>query len=596
MFKKGVADRSWDELKKYYGVGVVVRTIEKDKVVDLPKTLKDIYPFPVPFEELVNLVKNKFPNSGDTFAKSVAGVVASSVFPNLSFNETLTKVEINRALKGIQPVKRVIKEGEVIVRRGDVISDSDYQKLVAYAKQSGGRGIKYIIGSLFALAVTLTVILLVLSEWMKGKIWKIRDSLVVSSQIFMAEVLFYAASIFSRDLSAPVFLIMPFSSIAFSLSIMLGWRESLITAMSSSFLLFFYSPSDFVSFIAVMVVGVVAVFGTKSVVKRTDFFKSSLLVLAVNLFMSLVYVLVYSVNASEITRFAMFSFLNSFVSVAVAMGVLPIYEYLLRVPTVFRLQELSNLNNPIFRELLVRAPGTYHHSVLVGNMAEVAAQEIGANPFLARVGGYIHDIGKMQNPDLFAENQINGVNKHQNIKPTLSVAIIKAHVKNGVEMAKRLRVPDEVIDIIQQHHGTTLVKYFYNQALTLASGGVVDKEDFRYPGPKPQSKEAAIVMLADTVEAAVRSLKKITPKRVEEVVGDMIRQRLMEGELDESPLTLKDLSKIGRMFIKSLQGYAHYRPAYPTEAEIKDREQKKYGADVESEKQQQDTSARFTAG
>jgi len=211
----------------------------------------------------------------------------------------------------------------------------------------------------------------------------------------------------------------------------------------------------------------------------------------------------------------------------------------------------------------VEAPGTYHHSIIVGNLAEAAAEAVGGDALLARVGSYYHDIGKLKRPYFFTENQFTEENPHEKIAPTLSTLIITAHVKEGVELAREAKLPEVIVDLIRQHHGTDLVRFFFHRAAENDKEEQVEEKDFRYPGPRPQTKEAAIIMLADSVEAAVRSLAKPTPARVEQLVRRIIKERLNDGQLDESDLTFKDLDKVADAFVRVLSGIFHTRVEYP---------------------------------
>jgi len=248
-------------------------------------------------------------------------------------------------------------------------------------------------------------------------------------------------------------------------------------------------------------------------------------------------------------------------SSVLAIGIMPIFEQIFDVVTPIKLMELSNPNQPLLKKVLFEAPGTYHHSILVGNLAEAAAEKIGANSLLARVGAYYHDIGKIKRPYFFKENQITNDNPHDNLTPKLSAMIISSHVKDGIELAEQYKLPNIIKQIIEEHHGTTLIKYFY--VVAKKNGEDIDVESFRYSGPKPRLKESAIVMLADCVEAAVRSLGNVTLKDIQETVEKIIEEKINDGQLDESSLTLKDIMNIKISFINVLQGIFHNRIEYP---------------------------------
>jgi putative nucleotidyltransferase with HDIG domain len=253
---------------------------------------------------------------------------------------------------------------------------------------------------------------------------------------------------------------------------------------------------------------------------------------------------------------------NGFFSSVLALGFLPIFEHLLNAPTRFRLLELADLNSDIFKQMLSRAPGTYTHSIGVANLAEAACEAIGANALLARVSGYYHDIGKIEQADFFIENQ-RSFNKHDEMRASLSAAVIKSHVRIGVEKAKELALPPAIIDIIAQHHGRGLIAYFYHRAVNEEKNPKVSREDYSYPGSKPKTREAAVLMLADSVEAASRTLRKPTQARLESFVWDTIMSKFNSGELGDSNLTLRDLELVRKAFVQILEGHYHTRIEYP---------------------------------
>jgi putative nucleotidyltransferase with HDIG domain len=242
-------------------------------------------------------------------------------------------------------------------------------------------------------------------------------------------------------------------------------------------------------------------------------------------------------------------------------GLLPFFEVVFRVTTDVRLLELANPSHPLLRRLMMEAPGTYNHSVLTANLAEAAAEDIGANPLLARVGAYYHDIGKIRRPMFFVENQLGRENPHDDTSPNLSSLIITSHVKEGLELAKQHRLPEEIRDIIAQHHGTSLVSYFYDKASK--SGSDVAEEDFRYPGLRPTRPEAALIMLADSAEAVGRTVQNPTVERMEQVVRKVAREKLEDGQFDEARLTMADIDTIVKRYANMLAGVYHKRIEYP---------------------------------
>lgn len=259
--------------------------------------------------------------------------------------------------------------------------------------------------------------------------------------------------------------------------------------------------------------------------------------------------------------------LNGIASSIIVLGILPVFEYLFKTFTNISLLELADFHHPLLQRLILEAPGTYHHSLMVGNLCDTACNAVGANALLARIGAYYHDIGKLSKPDYFSENQNVKESKHDALSPAMSKLIIMNHVKEGVDLAKKYRLNPALMDFIQQHHGTGLVYYFYRRALeNLEENQEIKEEIYRYPGPKPNTKETAIVLLADSVEAATRSLRDPAPAKIEEMVHKVINNKFIEGQLDECDLTLKDLEIISAVFIRILSGIYHSRVVYPEES------------------------------
>jgi putative nucleotidyltransferase with HDIG domain len=256
-------------------------------------------------------------------------------------------------------------------------------------------------------------------------------------------------------------------------------------------------------------------------------------------------------------------FLNALLSPILAYGSLPFLESSFKITTSISLMELANPSQPLLKDLLMKAPGTYNHSILVGNLAEAAADAIGADPILVRVGAYYHDIGKTRRPYFFIENQLGESNPHEKLTPALSALILSSHVKDGIEIGRKGKLPQVVMDFIAQHHGTGIMGYFYHKAVEEAGDSEkVRESDFRYPGPMPQSKEAALVMLADSVEAAIRSMN-VTGDKLEAAVKKIIQDKLQDNQLEDSNLTLSDLKQIAQSFTQMLNGIYHSRIEYP---------------------------------
>lgn len=301
--------------------------------------------------------------------------------------------------------------------------------------------------------------------------------------------------------------------------------------------------------------------------------------------------LIYGKNSSfDYTLSNLFSGLICSIAVT---GILPFLENTFGITTNISLLELSDFNHPLLKKLILEAPGTYHHSLITGNLAEAATESIGANALLARIGAYYHDIGKLANAEYFMENQKSSHSKHSSINPSISKMVIMNHIKEGIELAKKYKLKPAIVDFIAQHHGTSLVYYFYRRALEeIEEDERIQEEGFRYSGPRPNSKETAIVLLADSVEAASRVIDDPQPSKIKEVVHKVINNKFIDGQLDDCDLTLKDLEKIANVFIHMLTGIYHGRIKYP-ESPKKENIHKKLNRSDAAYRHKQDKEAGF---
>ena len=311
----------------------------------------------------------------------------------------------------------------------------------------------------------------------------------------------------------------------------------------------------------------VSIFSLSGRQKRTAFFRAGSVLGLANAYTLLAFSLIEG-DLGNLGADVVGSLVNGAIVAILATGLLPLLEQSFGRTTNFTLLELSSLDEPMLKHILLTAPGTYNHSIMVGTLAESAAEAVGANGLLCRVGAYYHDIGKTRHPSYFIENQPDAVNRHDKLAPSLSRAIVMSHVKEGIEMARAYGLPEVLVDMIPQHHGTRLVSFFYHRAKETSDPCLqaVKEEDYRYPGPKPQTREAAIIMLADSVEATTRTLADPTPARIRGAVQKLINSIFVDGQLDECDLTLRDLHHIANSFARILTGVFHHRVEYPSDA------------------------------
>jgi putative nucleotidyltransferase with HDIG domain len=330
-------------------------------------------------------------------------------------------------------------------------------------------------------------------------------------------------------------------------------------------------PKPFPLFLYFAIAGLAGVWGVKNGRHRGALIQAGVAITVVNLaLVSAFKLLEYPFAPQDLFIGQAFALGGGLLTGILALGLTPIMEAGFGYTSNIRLLEILNLDQPILKELMLVAPGTYHHSLVVGQMVEAAAVAIDANPLLAKAAAYYHDIGKIKKPVYFVENQVGGVNRHEKLAPSMSSLILMAHVKDGVDLAHKHKLGEAIGDIIQQHHGTSLITYFYHKAKTQAGNPhKVKIEDFRYPGPRPQTKEAGLVLLADQVEAASKTLTDPTPARIQGLVQKIINNVFADGQLDECELTLKDLHLIAKNFNKILSGIFHQRIHYPVPAEKK---------------------------
>jgi putative nucleotidyltransferase with HDIG domain len=360
--------------------------------------------------------------------------------------------------------------------------------------------------------------------------------------------------------------LIPLTIASMLLTILLDLEVGLVFTFCLGVLLGVVSYFDFKLAFVTIVAGSLACFSVKEVTHRYRFYRPML-------YVSFAYVVFIYFSESlklspsgAILSLCGYGLFNGFISTILTIGLLPIFESIFDVTTDITLLELSDLNHPLLKRLSLEAPGTYHHSIIVGNLAEAGAKAIGANTLLARVGAYYHDIGKVEKPEYFVENQMGAKSKHEKLTPSMSALILESHVKEGTEMAEKVNLPLAVIDFIRQHHGTTVMSYFFNKALEQGAGQD-SKDEYRYPGPKPNSKEIAIVMLADAVEAASRVLEDPKPSRIKSLIKKIIDSKLEAGELSDSNLTFKELTAIEQAFLPVMISIFHPRVEYPETAE-----------------------------
>lgn len=525
-----------------------------------------------------------------TYRDWVTVVLQNTIRPSLVLNQEATDQLVTEAQNKVLPVERTIKQGQVIVRKGDPVTPESLEILRQLGLLQTKSAWVTLAGFALLVLVVMAVCIISLRQYYP-QILASERLVVLLCLLFIITLLAargVAAINFSDrpEASSTICYLIPMAAGSMLISILFNSRLGVLATIIMSIFVGIIAGQHDVSFMIVaMVGGLVGVYGASKVDQGWDLARGGLLIGGANVVVILAAgLLAYDSTWLKILWGTFFGLLNGLLSGVLAIGILPYLETLFGITSSIRLLELANPNHSLLKRLLLEAPGTYHHSVLVGNLAEAAAEAVGGHPLLVRVGAYYHDIGKLKRPYFFSENQFSLDNPHDKIAPSLSALIITSHTKDGVELGRQHRLPDLVLDIINQHHGTGLVSYFYQKALEKDQYDSVQELTYRYEGPKPQSKEAALVLLADTVEAAVRSLQKPTPGRIEGLVRRLIKERLNDGQLEECDLTFKDVNLITESFLRILNGMHHTRIEYPDVKELERRRSKVVPAGFESTK------------
>ncbi len=486
-------------------------------------------------------------------AMALKEVVSGFLQPNLILDPQQVEKARQAAIRSVEPV--MVLKDQVIIRRGDKATPEHIQLLRDLGMQR--RQMNYL--AILGVLILTSALMLFLG----GYLYQFRRDILREEKLlslFALIVCVMVTLIKLVSISGTGAYLIPTAFATMLIAILLDLRLAIVAGVMFALTAGIVADNNIRVLVVNLVGGIAGAFCVSKISQRSDITRAGFLVGIANFFA----ILGMGMLAGDVAtlKLSWLGFLNGIISAILTIGTLPYLETLFHLTSAIKLLELSNPNHPLLRRLLVEAAGTYHHSLLVGNLAEAASEEVGGDSVLVRVGAYYHDIGKIKRPYFFTENQFGMENPHDKIAPGLSTLIITSHVKDGVELAREHKLPESIIDLIRQHHGTDLVKYFYSKAQENDREKVFEK-DFRYPGPRPQTKEAAVLMLADSVEAAVRSLREPSPGRIEGLVRKIIKERLAGGQLDESDLTFRDLDKIANSFVRTLCGIYHKRIEYP---------------------------------
>jgi cyclic-di-AMP phosphodiesterase PgpH len=504
-------------------------------------------------------IMKKSPGMTDT----VLAIIRPFLKDNVTYQADESEGKLDAAVRQVSPVQVILQKGQKIIKRGYLITEENYAQLEALASSGVYLDVRQFAGTMLWLLVIAIAAAYFFGSGVVGISNEFRNILLLVLMfcaLYLVVLVCSKIQAFSMPLNLAV--IVPASMLAMLITVLMGQRAAIFMTFIGALGVLCASNFTLAPMLFTILSGIAGVSVMRITGKRIDLVKSACILAAIQPLIALIIGLILPGSLGD-TRFVILgTAINGFMSGILVIGFLPILEAALNTSTSFRLMEFSDLNSPIMKRMLLSVSGTYNHSIMVATLAESACREIGADPLLARVGAYYHDIGKMDQSDYFVENQ-SDYNKHLDLNPRLSATVIRSHVKQGIEKARQMRLPREVIDIIAEHHGNSVIAYFYNEAKK--TNDSVDQEDFMYPGPPPRSKESAVVMLADVVEAACRTLEKPSVPRLEKFINELVGKKIETNQLDHCELTFREIGIIKRTFVNILAGYYHTRIEYPNQ-------------------------------
>ncbi|WP_244833281.1 HDIG domain-containing metalloprotein [Clostridium sp. BJN0001] len=515
-------------------------------------------------DENLNLAKESVSDKIKEFklendvSKALISFCGSTIKPNLIYDEEKTDELVKEAKKSVTKV--TIKKNQTIVKEGEPVTQDQITILSDLGLIDDGNSDAYMYIYIMA-ALFIFIIMHIQYSYIRSNFKEIFKN---NKRILLIGVINIISLIFARIIGMAFPMLIPFACAPMLISLLIDYKVSVVISVLNSLLLCVITGFDIQIFIVALVNAVVGAIFLKKMQQRSDLLYSTFYISLISGIVTITSGMLVSSDIKDVLIKTLMAVIGAILSGILCLGLSPFLEGTFNEITTLKLLELANPNNELLRKLLITAPGTYHHSMLVANLAEMAAEEVGADSVVVRIGSYFHDIGKIERPYFFAENQMGIENPHNNIEPDVSAMIITSHVKDGIELAKKYKLPEVIIDIIAQHHGTTFVKYFYyTKKNSMEHPEEINDNDYRYKGPIPSSKEAGIVMLSDGVEAAVRSIKKPTLDKISEMIDNIIKDKLETGQLNNCDLTLKDIQRIKNSFLTVLNGIYHQRIEYP---------------------------------
>lgn len=563
IYNTGLLDKNFGDIGKdsiSLREGKFERLIPKVEFFD-PTTVRSF---------ISNNVRTAFSRDND-LNSAVTEVIYNYIRPNIFFSEALTEEAMQAAVDKVPRNIGIVNENERIIAKHDRITPEIKRIIDSYRVAKGEeRGVWSRVaqnfGKVLHIIMILTPFIIYIYLFRKRIFGDNVKILLISIIILFISTL--AFLVYQVAVQAPMEFLILVPVASMMLTIMFDSRVGFYATVTIALIVGGLRGNDYVFAVMSIVAGGLSAYTVRDIKNRTQIFRSFLYILIGYVVSIVAFGLERFDSVDQMLINSAFAASNALVSPVLTYGLIIFFERIFRITTELTLLELTDFNNPLLKELSTRAPGTFSHSMTIGSLVENAAQEIGANPILARVGAYYHDIGKIAEPTNFVENQLDDKNIHEKMKPEKSAQSIINHVVGGIELAKKHRLPQEVIDFIPMHHGTMVVSFFYEKAKEEKGEENVNIDDYRYPGPKPNTKETALLMLADACESTVRAMTEPEVKKVENVINNLFKQRIDDGQLDEAPITYNDIKKIKESFLKILLVQHHKRIRYPKQEEM----------------------------
>jgi len=495
--------------------------------------------------------------------------------PNIIYSQSITEEAVERAKNKVSRNVGIVNENERIVAKHDRVTADTKLKIDSYKIAKGEStgfwgNLTQNIGKFLHIVIILLLFSIYIYLFRKKIYYDNVKVLLIAIIILIISGFAYLVQQIVVQVPIEYLILVPVGSMLLTIIFdsRVGFYGTVVIALIAGGL----RGNDYAFAVMNIVAGGLAAYTVRDIKNRSQIFRSFLFILTGYVISILAFGLERFSPIEQILIHSGFAASNALISPVLTYGLIIFFERIFKITTDLTLLELTDFNSPLLKQLATKAPGTFTHSMTIGSLVETAAIEIGANPILSRVGAYYHDIGKSFDPASFVENQLDDRNVHEKLNPQKSAQLIIDHVKKGIELAKENNLPQDIIDFIPMHHGTMLVSFFYEKAKKELGEENVKQEDFRYPGPKPNTKETALLMLADACESAIRSMTESDPKKIENIINNLIKQRLEDGQLDEAPITLKDIKKIKEAFASILVGQHHKRIRYPKQDEMEENE------------------------